>query len=769
MLAASAQSALAAEPDYLTRGEAADLLLAAADDYNPGVQRGDILKGYSDGSLHEERLVTRAQALVMLRRAFGGDLPQPTGDNARSGYSSASFTDLPAWASEDLLDVLSTGIVAGTSADTFSPNGYVTARQMDLFIRRTYALEGSNLKDDFYAAVNKAALDASVIQPGYSGSGSFNDLAVTVNEQVAQLIREAAADPKTDGEQKISVLYRNILDRDARNAAGTAPIQPYLDDISAAKTLDELMAAQARVSDELYSSMLMGFGLTTDAKDSSAYILTFSSIGAALGQNGYQSAEAYQKEAYLSYIAALFRLIGDSDGEAAAHAQDIWALESDIAAHSLTNQELYDVDKTYNLFTLDQLQALFPRVDLRAVFAQSGLAQTDRIVVSDVNALKAAAAYFDDAHLELLKTYCRFQLAAGFGACLSLDFSDANQAFQQAYTGVSGALTDEETAALYVQSILSDYLSRAYVDRHFSAKAKADVEQMVQDMLSVYRQRIQALTWMQDETKARAIEKLDTMKVNIGYPDTWQDDLKDAEFKTVAQGGSFFDSINEVNRVWRIRSAQMQKDGVDQTRWPMTPDTVNACYDPTDNSITFPAAILQPPFYDVNASYEQNLGSIGYVIAHEITHAFDNNGAKYDKTGNAADWWTDEDYAAFQQLCARAAALYDGKESAPGIACDGALTLSENIADLGAMACITELESRRAQPDFAALYTAAAKIWCSTYSREMKQYLAQADVHAPDKLRGSLVLQNFQQFYDAFDIHEGDGMWLAPEDRVVIW
>lgn len=768
MLVSSVQAALAAEPAYLTRGEVADMLVAAADDYNPGVKKTDILQGYSDGSLHEERSVTRAQALVMLHRAFG-DLPTPVGDNARSGYPSANFADLPVWAAKDLQDVLSTGIVAGTSATTFSPNSYVTERQMELFIRRTYALEGTNLKDDFYAAVNKKALDSSVIQAGYTGTGSFNDLAIAVNQQVAQIIREAAASPKTEGEKKISVLYNNILNMDARNKAGITPIQPYLDALDHAKSLDELMTARNLVYREMGADLLLGFGLTVDAKDSNVYDLAFSAFNPSLGQSGYENATDSQKTAYLTYVTSLLKLVGTSEAGAKTQAGQIWDMESSIASKSLTSQECSDVDKTYNLYTMAELQKLFPNVDLNAVFAQTGYAQTDKIVVSDVGALKAGAAYFDGAHLELLKTYCRLELAMSYGALLNQEFTDVSNAFQQAYMGSSGSVPAEELAAQYVQSLMSDYLGEAYVDRHFSAKAKTDVEKMVKEMLAVYKERIQNLTWMQDATKAKAIRKLEAMKLNIGYPDTWRDDLKDTEFLTVAQGGSFFDNVVAISKAQRTLMIQYQKDGVDKTEWPMTPDTVNACYDNVSNSITFPAAILQPPFYDVNATYEQNLGRVGYVIAHEITHAFDNNGAKYDERGNATDWWTTADYSAFQNLCSRVVELYDGKEAAPGITCNGALTLSENIADLGAMACITEMEGKRAQPDYRALYTASAEIWCSSYPREMKQYLAQADVHAPDKLRGSLVLQNFQPFYDAFGITESDGMWLAPENRVVIW
>lgn len=769
LLAAALPGVLAASPDYVTRGEVADMLLSAADDYNPGLRRSDLIRGGPDGDPDEDGLVTRAQALVMLSRAFG-DLPAPVGDNARSGYNVGNFTDVPTWAQEDLQNVFQSGIVAGTSPTTLSPDANVTREQMNLLIRRVYALEGSNLKDDFYATVNKQALDSSTIQPGCSGTGSFTDLSMQVNKDVAQIIRTIAnGTPKTGGEQKIAALYGNILDVETRNQAGIAPIRPYLDAIDSAGSLEELMRVNRKIYADLGTELLLSFGLRVDAKDSNAYDLTFQSLAPSLGQNGYSGASAAQKDAYLTYLATLLKLIGKSGAEASQAARNIWDAEAAIAGKSLPAQDRGDVDQTYNLYTMAQLQALFPHVELAPFFAQTGLAQTDKFVVADVGALKAAAALFDDAHLEVLKNFCLLSLAGDFGICLNQDFTDAQTKFQESYLGMSGSRSVEDTATQYVQSLMSDYLGQAYVSRHFSAKAKADVEQMAQDIIRVYKKRIRNLTWMSDETKAKATRKLDAMKLKIGYPDKWNHDLDGVEILPASEGGSFFANLVALRKAYRALYPKWQDEGPDKEEFGMAPYTVNAQYDPTENSIEFPAGILQAPFYDVNASYEKNLGGIGYVIAHEITHAFDNNGAKYDEHGNAADWWTEEDYAAFQELCGRVVRLYNGRESAPGIACNGFLTLSENIADLGAAACITELEGERAKPDYPALYTAAGQIWYSSYPRELKQYLSRADVHAPDKLRGSLVLQNFAQFYDAFGIAPGDGMWLDPAERVVIW
>ena len=750
----------------LTRGQTADRLLAAADDYNAGVQRSDILKGYPNGDLAEDQGVSRVQALVMLERAFGG-LPTPVGDNARSGYPAASFTDVPGWAQEELSSVLASGIVAGTSATTLSPNDPILDWQLDLLIDRVYALEGTNLKDDFYAAVNKTALDQSVIQPGYTSSGGFTDLAIETNQEVAQIITDIVAAPKTDGERKIAALYENILAVGKDDPQALAPIQGYLDAIDKATTPADIAALLGQLQTETGTSLILGVTLGTDAKDSDAHILTVATMAPMLGSSGYDTATAAQRAAYLQYLTTLFALAGQKD--AAQQAQLLWDADTVIAAASLDNQELADVDKTYNLYTMAQLKALFPQIDLEALFAASGFHLTDKIVVSDPGALQAVAALFTADQLDTLKAYTRLGIVSSFGPVLDEAFSDAYDAFQQGYLGVSGSLTREETAAQYVMSLMSDYLGQAYVDRCFSAQAKADVEQMVQDIIGVYEQRIRALDWMSDTTKTMALKKLDTMTYKIGYPDQWDDPYRDVTFRTTSEGGSFYRTIVDMSLASREAQIAAQDQPVDKDAWLITPYTVNAYYDPNANSINFPAAILQAPFYDVDAPDARNLGGIGYVIAHEITHAFDNNGAKYDENGNAADWWTAEDYAAFQGLCEKVVALYDGREVAPGITCSGTLTLSEDIADLGAMACITQLEGQKAKPDYETLYTAAGQIWCSSYTREYRQLLAQFDVHAPDKLRGSLVLQNFPQFYETFGITEGDGMWLAPQDRVQIW
>ncbi len=747
------------------------MVLQAADDYNPGVSLKDILQGDEKGDLREGEPATRAEALVMLQRAFG-DLPAPVGDNARNAIPAGDFTDIPFWAKDALADVFEAGIVAGTSETTFDAGSPVTAEQMQRFIGRVYALEGSNPKDDFYAAVNKEALDSSVIPEGQMNSGTLYDM-MNDDSRVSGIIEEAAKEKHQKGspEQKIGDFYNNILDWDARNAAGITPVKPYLEAIDGAQTLDEVLAVADRMKRELYQAGLRTFGLTIDAKDSNRYIVTFSSIAPSLSKDIYEKDGGKEKDAFLKYLKALLVLGGYAEEDAERQAKLYWEADRVLAAAKLEQQDYGNVEKIYNIFTFSELKEMFPEAGLDSAYAISGLAESSQILVSDVGLLKAAAPYFSEEHVDYLKTRLRIELLAGFGGTLNREFQDAAETYQQELLGTSGSITDEYRASQIVQQQFGAEIGRVYAEKYFSPEAKADVEEMVHEFLEIYEQRIRGLGWMSEATKEKAVEKLHSMSIKVGYPDDddWDDSMDAVDIKSVAEGGSYFANMVEIARVTREYLIDMQGKPVDKSIWAMNVYTVNACYIAQFNEIVFPAGILRAPMYDVNNTREQNLGGIGYIIAHEITHAFDNNGAKFGKDGNAEDWWTAEDYAAFQKLCSRVVAHYDGAEGSNGVACKGELTLSENIADLGAAACVTEAAKRMENPDFKQLFETMARSWESTATRSTRQYVAQVDVHAPDKLRVNRVLVNLPEFYEAFDIGPGDGMYVAPEDRVLIW
>lgn len=747
----------------LTRGQVVEILLKAADDYSAGLKKEDIIKGDGSGSLNEDRLVTRAEAMVMLSRAFG-PLPEPKGDARRTGYTGAAFSDVPQWASQQVGGLTAAGILTGDGQGRLNPNTPVSRQQLDLMIRRVWALKAGNLKDDYYAAVNKEWLENSQIPAGEAANGAMYEMTAKINNQVMEIIRQAAQNKEAKGnEQKIGALYRGVLAVKQGQVEDLSPLRLYLEQIENAKTIEELMQARNQFSRQLGLPCLGGFSLAIDFKDSSKYILQFSTLSSDLPKE-YFTADNPMLDSYRQAAAELLKLAGLEEDQAQAGARRLVEAQQPLAQAAMSPEDSGNVDNIYNLYTLNQLQQLMPGVDLEEMLAADGLKQEEKILVLDPGLLKAAAVYFDNQHLDLLKDWMRLSLIQGYGPTLSGQVDQVNTRFQQAFYGVDGSKSPEEQAALVVQQLLGNQLGQIYVQRHFSPQAKADVTAMVQEFIRVYENRIRNLDWMSQATKDKAIRKLKTMDIKIGYPDSWDSYLDQVEITD-----SYYESalaMTLADRAWRNGH---QGQPVDKSLWQLTAYTVNAYYNATANEIVFPAGILQAPFYDVNAPKEQNLGGIGLVIAHEITHSFDNNGAKFDEQGNAADWWQPEDYRQFQQLCAKVSASYDGMEAAPGFANNGARTLSENIADLGGMACVLEAAKGLEDPDYNALFSSMARCWTLTSGRDFLQMLSAMDVHSFNKVRVNGTVRNFEEFYQTYGIGPDDGMYTAPQDRIRIW
>ena len=754
---------------YATRGEVADMLLTAADDYNKDVKRSDIIKGYGgDGELHEDWNINRAEALVMLSRAFG-KLPELSGHNERVALKSGSFTDIPDWAKPELEPVLDAGIAAGIADGIFSPYDDVTKEQMKLFIQRAYALFATNEKDDFYAAVNKDILNKLELKPGRVMSGTLYDLQDDSTEKVNAIIKEAieSGGEKGSKEQKISDFYKNITDKENRNKIGVTPLKPYLEEIDSVKNTKELADVQNKLIKNLYTVPFAAFSITADFKDSTKYIMTFGTTEPYLTRDFYMNGTEEQKAIYIKYLKTVAKIAGEDMTD--KEIEDFYNFEKRLAEKELKPEESNNIDKIYNIYTFDEIQSLFPSIDMNKVLESEGLKKEDKILVTDEGLTKEFADYFKDENIETLKNSAKLSLLLTYGGVLSTDFTDASDTFNQEFLGISGSYSDEDRAAITVSGVMPDYIGEIYAEKYFTEEAKQNVLKMVKDIVSVYEERIKKLDWMSEETKQKAINKLDKMGIKIGYPDKWNTYLDNAEIKSKEDGGSYFQNILEVTRASMEHMRSLQGTVPDKTKWAMYPYTVNACYSATSNDITFPVAILQPPMYDVNASYEENLGAIGYIIAHEITHAFDNNGAKFDENGNAADWWTKEDYAEFEKRCEKMVKFYDGCEGIPGIPMNGRQTLSENVSDQGAVQCLTEIVSRQENPDYKGFYHSMARAWASTKTREYAKYVAGVDVHSEDKLRVNRVVVNCDEFFDTFGITEKDGMWVAPGDRVKIW
>ena len=749
-----------------TRGEVVEMLLAAADDYNPGVTKEDIIRGYEDGDLREDQSVTRAEALVMLARAFG-PLPERKGVNAAQAIPADSFSDIPAWAAETLAPVFEAGLVAGTAPGVFSPNEAVTLHQMELFIRRTYALFGSNERDDFYATANKDHLDNAEV---WDSTGTSNEIGDIAFDQVADIVfglyDEVNTGTLTDTRaRKIVAYYNSVVDTDGRNAAGIAPIKEDLDAIAAAQSVEDLYNLSLLDDAETGLSLMFDWGFAPDPWDTSHYMLSLEAAAPLATVDVYDGSNPTAYDAYVRYLTTLLTLSGKSEDGAAHMAENYMTFERSLAepgAYAETS------------FSWDEVEAIFGSVDVSGMLQQLGYEEVEQVYARYPERLQTLAAQLNEASLETVRDYLYTKVVVNAAPYLSEAFTQAKFDLDYVLNGTYPVNLDTQAVSA-VMNDMTDYVSQLYMETYGNDETLADVRAMCEEIRDVFRARIEALDWMSDATKEMALRKLEAMDFYIGGPDASNaaSALDEAAILAPEDGGSYFANA------MAIRKAKLAADvqrgsmpvNVEQYVWQGIGGTIadNWVYAPEVNAVILPMAGLQAPVYDPIASEEENLATLGITIAHEITHAFDNDGANYDETGNLSNWWTDADRAQFDALCEEVVAYYDGWECAPGIATDGGLTLIENIADLGAMSCLMDIAATQPDFDYKAFFEKMARMFVDTDSREWLAYLTVTDSHSFGGVRVNRLLSSCDAFYDTYDVQPGDGMYVAPEDRVGIW
>ena len=766
LISLSIASLAADDAGYATRGEVCDMLLSAADDYTEGLTRGDIIKGYENGETKEDQFITRAESFVMISRAFGA-LPEPVGNDLRISPDPISYTDVPEWAENDVKNLTNARVVIGSDNGKLHENDNVTVEQVKLVIRRIWTLIGTNLRDDFYTAVNKAWLDDSIIDLGEVGNGTFEILGKENVSRILEIITEIMSKEHKSGtkEQKINDFYNNIVDMDARNKAGYDPIKPYLEKIDAIKTMDELSELQDILITDLNYHAFFSFWLSPDLKDSSTHTLNLYSVGSDFTREDIKDENSAKIVAYKKLGADFLKLVSDENPEEKAN--EYFEFEKKIVENKLEQHEYYNVEKIYNIYTFDELDKLFPAINLKKLSEGMGYKKQTKVMVADKKVLEFFSECYNEKNLPLLKTIMKLDLIGNKSGLLSQEFSDASYEYQKAALGVEGRKAIEEIALNTTQGVMSDYIGEIFVEKYFSAEAKKDVENMITEFIAIFKARIEKLDWMSDVTKQKAIKKLDTMVIKVGYPDKWDGTIDNVSIKPISDGGSYFDDVTAISTAMLAENAALEGKPVDKTKFLSEVYVVNAFYNPQSNDITFPAGILQAPFYDVNALHEKNLGGIGLVIAHEITHAFDKSGAQFDENGNAVDWWTKEDYEKFEELCNNVVKHYDKLELAPGIFTNGTLTLTENIADIGALSCGLDAMEKLENPDYNMFFRQWAETWKGTNTYQYIEYATNIDSHSIDRIRTNSSLNNFPKFYEFYGIKEGDGMY--TENPVSIW
>ncbi len=629
--------------------------------------------------------------------------------------------------------------------------------------------------DDFFLFVNGKALANLEIPGDQPGYGSFNKLADLSELREKVMVTDLASKTGLTGDdQKIADMYNSAMNADLKNQLDMTPLEPELKAIDAISTKSQMAAYMGKTSGR-FGSSFFGLYVSDDAKNAGFYALQASQAGLGLPDRDYYLTDTYadKLKAYEVYIADMLARTGYPD--AAKHAHDIVAMETEIAKVSWTRTESRDDTKTYNPMKLSDLPALAPGFDWNAFFKGAGVTKAKKVIVAQNTAFPKIAAVFAGADLETLKAWEAFNTIDQASAYLSDRFYHARFDFRsKTMYGVDQEKPLWKRAVGVADDNLGDALGRAYAERYFPAESKAKMQALIGNLLAAMKVRIQNVAWMSDTTKQKALEKLSMFGVRVGYQDKWRD-----YSKLTIKAGDLYGNIERASAFeWAHRVSQM--DGpVDPNDWGMEPQTVNAEYIPTRNEIVFPAAILAAPFFDPNADMAVNYGAIGAVIGHEITHGFDDQGRHYDGKGALNDWWTQDDSDKFTAQTKLLGAQYDTYEVVPGVHVKGDQTMGENIADLGGLLMAADAYhiSLNGQPDqtidgFSGdqrFYLGFGQAWQSKYKDDFMKFLVSVDVHAPDHFRPIGATRNVDAWYTTFNVQPGDKYYVAPEDRVRIW
>jgi putative endopeptidase len=642
-------------------------------------------------------------------------------------------------------------------------------------------------QDDLFRHVNGAWIDSAVIPEDRSVYGTFHRLRDEAEAQLRVIVESAAADavagravPGSEG-QKVGDLYASFLDEEAIDRLGATPIAEQLALVDAITDRPGLIAALGTL-DRAGVGGLFGFFVNGDAKDSDSYIVYLNQGGLSLPDESYYHDETFAeiRTEYLGHLARMLTLAGLYEGLAAdGAAGQIMSLETRLAGSHWDRVRNRDATKTYNKLDRGELNALIPEFDWSTWIAALDVPESTfaEVVVRQPSFFTGLGVALTELPLADWKTWLKWRVVHSAASLLSTPFVEENFAFYgRTLTGAPQLRERWKRGVAMVEGALGEAVGKLYVEQHFSPAAKSQMVDLVANLVEAYRQSIMKLDWMSEETRGRALDKLEAFTPKIAYPDTW----RDYSTLSIERG----DLVGNVRRAGEFELArEMAKLGnpVDRTEWFMTPQTINAYYNPLMNEIVFPAAILQPPFFDPEADDAANYGAIGAIIGHEIGHGFDDQGSKYDGAGNLQDWWTDDDRAEFEKRTSVLIEQYEVLEprQTPGHHVNGALTVGENIGDLGGLSIAYSayrialdgaeppvLDGLTGQQRF---FIAWAQGWRGkARDTEVIRRLA-LDPHSPEEFRCNAVVRNIDAFHEAFEVGDADTLWLAADERVRIW
>ena len=628
---------------------------------------------------------------------------------------------------------------------------------------------------DFFQYANGVYVDKLEIPADRSRYGAFDRLQELSQNRMRAVLEAAAADPAATGERaKVGAFYRSFMDDKRLEAIGAKPLAAELDQVRAARNKSDIarLMGHGQLS---FSGSFFGPGISDDAKAPMRYAVYLGQAGLGLPNRDYYLKPDFAPKlaAYQAYVAQMLALAGWNDPQGAAKA--IVAMETEIAQVSWTLEDRRDDSKTYNPIATTELATFAPGFDWKAFLDGAELGSVQRIVLQENTAIPKIAAIFAKTPLETLKAWQAFNAADQAAPYLSAAFVEAHYQFREkTLQGQPQQQARWKRGVGLVDSQMGEALGKLYVAEYFPPESKAKMLELVSGIREAMKARIEKLDWMSQPTKTKALEKLSKLTVKIGYPDKWRDysalEIKETDLYGNVERAAAFE--------WNYQLARLDKP-VDRTEWGMTPPTVNAYYQPTRNEIVFPAAILQPPFFDPQGDPAVNFGGIGGVIGHELTHAFDDQGRKSDGDGKLTDWWTAEDAAKFDARAEVLGKEYSAFQALPGAYVNGKQTMGENIADLGGLLLAVDAyhASLNGKPapvidgmtGDQRVFLGWAQVWRGKLREDRLRQLLVVDVHSPNQARVDVPVRNIDAFYQAFGVKPGDTMYVPPAERARIW
>lgn len=682
-----------------------------------------------------------------------------------------------------ILSALAATVVTGCKSDDKKMEVKEESRGINLAFMDTTV----SPKEDFFRYVNGKWTDSTEIPDDHTTWGSFNELRKNTDEDALSLLEKASnnkeLDTKSD-QAKAVYLYQSIMDTVARNKKGVEPLTPYLEKIAAIQNKEDLQAFLTEMQ-QYGGAGFFGFTVRADAKDSNSNAAYIYPAGLGLPDRDYyvmeDSNSKETREKYKKHITKMLQYLGDSEEEASKSAETILAFETSLATPQMDKVDRRDARKTYNPMSVAQLQKEVSALNWKNYFDEIGASKVDTVIVAQPKYMQALQKTFAANKVADWKTYLRWNLLNDAASALSMEIEQANWDFySKTLQGAKEQRALNERALQTVNGTLGEALGKLYVEENFPPEAKKKAQEMIANIIEAYKVRIDNLTWMSDSTKTKAKQKLATTTIKVGYPDEWKDYSELEITSPKDENGSYFQNMLNAAK-WNVKES-MAKLGepVDKTEWFMAPQIVNAYYNPSYNEIVFPAAILQPPFYDYKADAAVNYGGIGAVIGHEISHGFDDSGSRFDSEGNLNNWWSDKDLESFEGLGTALAEQYSAIEVLDSVYINGKFTLGENIGDLGGVNAAYdglqmhlkehgnpgEIDGFTPEQRF---FLSWATVWRTKMREEALRNRIKTDPHSPGMYRAYVPLQNIDAFYEAFDINEGDKMYVKPENRVKIW